>query len=234
MSDIPTPDLEGRVVLITGAGDGLGAALARAAGGAGAEVILLGRGVRKLEAVYDAIVEAGGPRPAIYPLDLEGTSPEEYAKLGERVRDACGRLDALVHNAAMLGAQTPLEHYAPLEWARVLQVNLNAPLQLTQACLPLLRAGRDSAIVFIGDRRRSAYWGAYGVSKAAVAALADILRDELDSTTPVAVHHIEPGPMRTPLRARAFPGAHPDEAPPPEARAVPAVLAAIAARRAGP
>lgn len=232
MSDGSAPDLAGRVVLVTGAGDGLGATLARAAGAAGAEVILLGHGVRKLEAVYDAIVAAGGPRPAIYPLDLEGTSPEEYAELGERVRAACGRLDALVHNAAMLGPQTPLEHYPPLEWARVLQVNLNGPLLLTQACLPLLRAGREPAIVFVGDERRSAYWGAYGVSKAAVAALADILRDELDSGTPIAVHHLDPGPMRTPLRVRAFPGAHPDEAPPPEDHAVPAILAAIAGRRA--
>lgn len=228
MSTPPAPDLHDRVVLVTGAGDGLGAALAKAAGAAGAEVILLGRGVRKLEAVYDAIVSAGGPAPAIYPLDLEGTAPEEYAELAGRIGAACGHLDALVHNAAMLGAQTPLEHYPPLEWARVLQVNLNGPLLLTQACLPLLRAGRRPAIVFIGDRRRSAYWGAYGVSKAAVAALADILRDELDGGTPVAVHHLEPGPMRTPLRARAFPGAHPDEAPPPEDAAVPAILAAIA------
>lgn len=220
--------LAGRVVLITGAGDGLGAALARAAGAAGAEVILLGRTVHKLERVYDAIVASGGPQPAIYPLDLEGTAPEEYAELGERVRESCGRLDALVHNAAMLGTQTPLEFYEPLEWMRVMQTNVNGPLFLTQACLPLLRAGRDPAIVFIDDERRTAYWGAYGVSKAAVAAMANMLSEELETDPPVAVHRIAPGPMRTALRAEAFPGALPEEAPPPDESAVPRILTAIA------
>jgi len=230
VSDDSIPDLGGRVVLITGAGAGLGAALARAAGAAGAEVILLGRTVRKLEQVYDAIVDAGGPEPAIYPLDLEGTSPEEYGELYERIAGECGRIDALVHNAAMLGKQTPLEHYEPLDWARVMQVNVTGPLLLTQACLPLLRAGTDPAIVFIEDERRTAYWGAYGVSKAAAAALADILRDELDGEPAVAVHRVRPGPMRTALRADAFPGALPEEVPLPETE-VPRLLAAVAGTR---
>lgn len=229
MSDQAVPDLAGRVVLITGAGDGLGAALARACGTAGAEVILLGRTVRKLEAVYDAIVAAGGPEPAIYPLDLEGATPEEYAELARRVDESLGRLDALVHNAAIVGPQTPVEHIAPLEWARVLQTNLTGPLLLTQACLPLLRTGRQPALVFVGDERRSAYWGAYGSSKAAQAALADILADELDTDPAVSVRWINPGPMRTGFRARAFPGALPEEAPPPEDALAP-LLAAVAGR----
>lgn len=227
MTEAAAPDLGGRSVLITGAGDGLGAALARACAGAGAEVVLLGRTVRKLEAVYDDIVEAGGPEPAIYPLDLEGATPEDYAELGKLVGESLGRLDALVHNAAMLGAQTPLEQYPPLEWARVLQVNLTGPLLLTQACLPLLRAGCSPAIVFVGDERRSAYWGAYGTSKAALGAMADILADELDGEAAVAVHCIRPGDMQTGFRARAFPGALPDEAPLPEDALAP-LLAAIA------
>ena len=223
------PDVRGRVVLITGAGDGLGAALARACGGAGAEVILLGRTVRKLEGVYDDIVAAGGPEPAIYPLDLEGATPEDYAELAQRVGESIGRLDALVHNAALLGAQTPLEHYPPLEWARVLQANLTGPLLLTQACLPLLRSGTRPAIVFVGDERRSAYWGAYGTSKAAVKAMAEILRDELETEPAVAVRWIMPGNLRTGFRARAFPGALPSEAAPPE-EAVGPLLEAITGR----
>lgn len=229
MSDVVAPDLAGRVVLITGAGDGLGAALARACGAAGAEVILLGRTVRKLEAVYDAIVAAGGPEPAIYPLDLEGATPDDYAELARRVGESLGRLDALVHNAAIVGPQTPVEHIPPLEWARVLQVNLTGPLLLTQACLPLLRAGSQPALVFVGDERRSAYWGAYGSSKAGQAALADILADELDSSPAVAVRWINPGPMRTGFRAHAFPGALPEEAPPPEDMIAP-LLAAVSGR----
>ena len=216
MNHAQTPDLHGRTVLITGAGDGLGAALARAAGAAGAEVILLGRTVSKLETVYDAIVADGGPEPAIYPLDLEGASPENYAELAARVEEQCGRLDGLVHNAAILGPQTPIEHYPPLDWARVLQVNLTGPMLLTQAVLPLLRAGHDPAVLFLGERRRSAYWGAYGVSKSGLAALADILRDELEGEGSIRVEHIVPEPMRTGLRATAFPGALPEETPPPE------------------
>ncbi|MEX2575366.1 MAG: SDR family NAD(P)-dependent oxidoreductase [Halofilum sp. (in: g-proteobacteria)] len=230
MSDAAAPDFDGRVVLITGAGDGLGAALARACAAAGAEVVLLGRTVRKLEAVYDAIVAAGGPEPSIYPLDLEGATPEDYAELAERIGESLGRLDALVHNAAMLGAQTPIEHYPPLEWARVLQVNLNAPMLLTQVCLPLLRASGRGSVVFVGDERRSAYWGAYGVSKAAVSGLADMLADELDNDPDLAVHQVRPGPMQTGFRTRAFPGALRSEAPPPE-EALGPLLAAIAGRR---
>lgn len=227
MNDAVAPDLDGRVVLITGAGDGLGAALARASAGAGAEVVLLGRTVRKLEAVYDAIVAAGGPEPAIYPLDLEGATPEDYAQLAERIGASLGHLDALVHNAAMLGPQTPIEHYPPLEWARVLQVNVTGPLLLTQACLPLLRTSGRAAVVFVGDERRSAYWGGYGTSKAAQAALADILGDELDGEGGIGVHRVQPEPLQTGFRTRAFPGALRAEATPPE-EAVGPLLAAIA------
>lgn len=221
-----TPDLQGRTILITGAGDGLGAALARMAGAAGAEVILLGRTVHKLEAVYDAIIADGGTQPAIYPLDLEGATPAEYAELADRIADQCGHLDAIIHNAAILGAQTPLEHYEPLEWARVLQVNLTAPMLLTQAVIPLLRNSGDPLVLFLGEQRASAYWGAYGVSKAGVDALAQIFRDELEDHTGIRVEYCDPGPMRTPMRRKAFPGALPEEMPPAET-AVPAILARL-------
>ncbi len=221
-----TPDLQGRTILITGAGDGLGAALARAAGGAGAEVILLGRTVQKLETVYDAIIREGGPQPAIYPLDLEGATPGDYAELANRIGEQCGRLDAVIHNAAILGTQTPLEHYEPLEWARVLQVNLTAPMLLTQAVIPLLRNSHNPAVLFLGEQRHSAYWGAYGVSKAGVHTLADILGDELAGHAGIRVEYCDPGPMRTALRRKAFPGALPEEMPAAES-AVPAILARL-------
>jgi NAD(P)-dependent dehydrogenase (short-subunit alcohol dehydrogenase family) len=223
-----TPDLQGRTILITGAGDGLGAALARAAGAAGAEVVLLGRTVHKLETVYDAIVADGGPQPAIYPLDLEGATPADYAELADRIGDQCGHLDAVIHNAAMLGSQTPLEHYEPLEWARVLQVNLTAPMLLTQAVIPLLRNSRDARVLFVGEERQSAYWGAYGVSKAGLNALAEIFRDELQGNAGIRVEYCDPGPMRTAMRRQAFPGALPEEMP-----AAESAVAAILARLAG-
>ncbi len=214
MNQDQRPDLRERVVLITGAGDGLGAALARAAAAAGAEVVLLGRTVAKLERVYDAIVDAGGAEPAIVPLDLEGATPDDYADLAARIGSQCGRLNALVHNAAELGPQTPLADHPPLEWHRALQVNLTAPLLLTQACLPLLQASDDPAIVFLDDERRGAYWGAYGVSKIGAGAMADMLGEELDGHSGVRVRRHRPPPLRTNWRARAFPGEVPEEAAP--------------------
>lgn len=229
MSETETPDLRQRTILITGAGDGLGAALARGAAAAGAEVILLGRTVRKLEAVDDAIRTAGGPEPAIYPLDLEGATRDDYGELADRIASQCDGLDALIHNAAILGPQTPIEHYSPLEWARVLQVNLTAPMLLTQALLPLLRASPAGRVLFLGERRDGAYWGGYGVSKAGLHTLATMLGEELEAEARVGVEYVDPGPLATGLRATAFPGALPGEAPPPEA-AVAGILARLAPR----
>lgn len=211
-----TVELAGRTILITGAGDGLGAATARAAGKAGAEIILLGRSVRKLEQVYDDIVAAGGPEPGIIPLDLEGATPDDYADIADRIEAQCTRLHALVHNAAITGPLTSIAQYPPLEWVRVMQVNLNAPMLLTQACLPLLQHNETPAIVFIGDEQRQAFWGAYGVAKTGLAGLADILRAELDGRMPIRVEMVYPGPMRTQMRANAFPGALATEVPPVE------------------
>ncbi len=232
MSNADQPDLRHCTVLVTGAGDGLGAALARGAAEAGAEVVLLGRTVRKLEAVYDALTAAGAPEPAIYPLDLEGASPDDYAELAERVARQCGRLDGVIHAAAILGPQSPIEQIAPLEWARVLQVNLTAPMLLTQALLPLLRAAPAPALLFLGEDAARAYRGAYGVSKSGLRALASMLEAEVAEEAGLRVDFIDPGPLRTRLRATAFPGALPEETAPPES-AVPAILARFASARAG-
>jgi len=216
MTPTPSPDLGGRTVLVTGAGAGLGAALAFAAGRAGAEVILLGRTVRKLESVHDRIVDVGGPQPAILPLDLEGATPDDYSDIANRIDEQCGRLDALIHNAAITGPLTPLEQYPPLEWMRVMQVNLNAPAFLTQACIPLLRKAPAPRLLFIGDQRVQAYWGAYGVAKAGLDALATMLEQELTGSRPIRVETYYPAPMRTDMRVQNFPGALPEEAGPVE------------------
>lgn len=225
-----TVDLSGRTILITGAGDGLGAATARAAGRAGAEVILLGRSVRKLESIYDDIVAAGGPDPGIIPLDLEGATPDDYLDIADRIAAQCTRLHTLIHNAAIAGPLTPIAQYPPLEWIRVMQVNLNAPMMLTQACLPLLHHDASPAVLFIGDERRQAFWGAYGVAKTGLAGLADILRAELAGSVPIRVEMIYPGPMRTGLRAHAFPGEVAAETPPVD-EAVAQIMAKLSERR---
>ena len=203
-----------RVILVTGAGDGIGRAVSLACAGHGATVILLGRTVAKLESVYDDIVAAGGPKPAIYPMDLEGAVPDDHRQLAQRIDAELGRLDGLLHNAGLLGSLTPLEHYDPVEWLRVIQVNLNGPFLLTQACLPLLKRAADASLLFTSSgvgRRGRAYWGAYSVSKFAVEGMMQILADELDENSRVRVNSINPGRVRTAMRAAAYPAENPDE-----------------------
>ncbi|GMQ77316.1 MAG: YciK family oxidoreductase [Gammaproteobacteria bacterium] len=209
----PSDDLlAGRAILVTGAGDGIGRAVSQAFAAHGATVILLGRTTPKLESVYDAIVAAGNPKPAIYPMDLEGAVPDDHRQLAQRVESELGRLDGLLHNAGLLGTLTPIEHYDPILWLRVFQVNLHAPFLLTQACLPLLKQAEDSSLVFASSgvsRRGRAYWGAYCASKFAGEGLMQILADELEENSRVRVNSINPGRVRTAMRAAAYPAENP-------------------------
>lgn len=198
--------LRGRVVLVTGASGGLGRACALACARAGATVVLAGRKVRPLEAIYDEIEALGAPMPAIYPINLEGATPDDYASLADAVRIQCGRLDAIVHAAVLFEGLRPVEQVKPADWLRIQQVGLNAPFLLTQACLPLLRERTDSAVVFVLDdaeRSGKAYWGGYGTAKAGLAAFASILHEETETGT-VRVHALLPPPMRTALRRMAY------------------------------
>lgn len=204
-ADSDSQALAGRVVLVTGASGGLGSVAARAAAAAGATVVLLGRKVPKLNRVYDAVA-AAGPEPVLYPLDLEGASADDYAELAGRVERELGRLDGLLHCAADFAALTPLAQTDPAAFARAVHVNLTAPWWLTQALLPLLARAPDAAVVFTVDdpvRVGGAYWGGYGVAHHGLAGLVSTLHAEL-ANTPVRVAGLRPGPMRTPLRARAY------------------------------
>ena len=176
--------------------------------GSGAEVVLVGRNLARLERLYDEIEEAGAGRAALYPMNLAGAQPDDYTTLAAKIETEYGRLDGLLHGAAALGGLAAIARYPLERWAEVLQVNLNACFLLTRACLPLLDRAPDPVIAFVGDeqaRRGSAYWGAYGISKVAVEALARILADELECNSPVRVQCLDPGPMRTALRALAYP-----------------------------
>jgi NAD(P)-dependent dehydrogenase (short-subunit alcohol dehydrogenase family) len=204
-AEVPADALAGRVVLVTGAHGGLGAEAAKACARAGATVVLLGRKVPRLNRVYDA-VKALGPEPAIYPIDLAGADPADYAQLAEKVAGELGGLHGLLHCAAEFTGLAPLEAIEPEAFVRSLHVNFTAPWLLTQACLPWLRKSGDSAVVFTTDdpaRVGKAYWGAYGLAKQALARLVHQLSAETDQT-PVRVAGLEPGPMRTDLRARAY------------------------------
>ncbi|GAB2660817.1 SDR family NAD(P)-dependent oxidoreductase [Arenimonas aestuarii] len=212
MNDTPAPlpaveadALAGRVILVTGAHGGLGAEAAKACARAGATVVLLGRKLPRLNRVYDA-VKALGPEPALYPVDLAGADPADYAQLAEKISAELGGLHGVLHCAAEFTGLAPLEATEPEAFVRCLHVNFTAPWLLTQACLPWLRKSGDSAVVFTTDdpsRVGKAYWGAYGLAKQGLANLVRQLSAETDQT-PVRVSGLEPGPMRTDLRARAY------------------------------
>ncbi len=210
--------LRDRVILVTGAGDGLGRAAAHAFAQHGASVILLGRTVRKLEQVYDEILAAGGPEPIIATLDLARAHGPDYTQLAEQIGSNWGRLDGLLHNAAMLGERAPIDHYDIGIWHQVMHLDLNVPFILTQTLLPLLRKSADPSVIFTSSsvgRRGRAYWGAYAVAKAGIENLSQVLADENEGR--LRVNSINPGACRTRMRREAYPGEDPETRPEPAA-----------------
>lgn len=217
----PAPDaFADRVILVTGAGSGIGRAVSVELGRHGATVVLLGSRAGRLEGTFDAIVDAGGPEPAIVELDLSQATPENYRELTEKIQSEFGRLDGVVHNAAHLAGLKPLEDVSAEEWYGTLQVNLSGPFLMTQCLLPLLRESIAGRVVFTLDdeeRTARAYWGAYGVSKLGAKGLMRVLADELENST-VRVCGARPGPTRTGLRATAWAAEDPAALPDPAER----------------
>lgn len=208
------PDcLREKIILVSGAGDGIGAAVAKACAAHGATVILLGRTQGKLEKVYDEIEQAGHPQPAIYPMEFQTAKPRDYRMLAETLNREFGRLDGLLHNAAVLGTLTPIEQYDLKLWSHLIQVNLNAPFLLTRACLPLLKKASAASLLFTTAdvaQRGKAYWGAYAITKAATDNLMEILAEEMEVNTHIRVNSIDPGRVRTRMNALAYPGQDPN------------------------
>ncbi len=211
--------LTNRTILVTGAGDGIGRSVSVAFATHGATVILLGRTTAKLESTYDAIEEAGGAQPAIYPMNLEGATEHDYLELRNTLEKEFGCLEGLLHNAAQLRLLSRIDDYDIETWYQVMQVNLNGPFMLTQACLPLLRKAQDASVVFTSDqvgRRARAYWGAYAVSKFGCEGLMQVLAEETRDSSRIRVNSFAPGPTRTNLRAHAYPGENPSTVKPAE------------------
>jgi NAD(P)-dependent dehydrogenase (short-subunit alcohol dehydrogenase family) len=214
------PDLlKDRVILVTGAGRGIGAAAARTFAAHGATVVLLGKTIEHLEEVYDQIEAAGGPQPAIFPFNLETAQQHQYDDLAATIEREFGRLDGLLHNAALLGPRTPIEQFSGDNFMRVMQVNVNAVFMLTSVLLPLLKLSSDASVLFTSSsvgRKGRAYWGAYAVSKFANEGLMQVLADEVDGTSAVRANSVNPGATRTGMRAQAYPGENPLQNPTPE------------------
>lgn len=199
--------LEGRIVLVTGASAGIGRAAAMAYARHGATVVLLGRSVSRLEVVYDAIEALGAPQPAIFPLNLESATTQDFLAVAAKLEKEFGRLDGLLHNAGILGERVPVVEADPDIWAQVMQVNFTAALGLTQALLPLLSVATNASVVFTSSsvgRRGRAEWGAYSTSKFATEGLMQILADEHRDTA-MRFNSINPGATRTAMRKAAYP-----------------------------
>jgi NAD(P)-dependent dehydrogenase (short-subunit alcohol dehydrogenase family) len=214
--------LAGRTILIAGAGGGLGSAATLALAAEGARLVLLDKSVRGLEKAHDEIVAAGYPQPALYPLDMSEASEADYDELARILEETFGGLHGLLHAAADLGILSPLSDVGAADWEKALRVNLTAAHLLTRAMMPLLAQTGDAVAVFVSDssaRRGHAYWGAYGIAKIALEALARQWAEELASAERVRVLTFVPGPVNSPLRRKSHPGELPGENPDPRALA---------------
>ncbi len=206
------PDaLKGKTILVTGAGDGIGRAAALAYAAHGATVILLGRTVKKLEAVYDEIEAAGFPKPAIVPLDMKGATEQNYRDMAETIEEQFGHLDGVLHNASVLGVLGPFEHIDLASLEEVMKVNVTAQAMMTKHLLKVLRKAPLASVVFTSSgvgRTGRAYWGPYSFSKFATEGMMQVLAHECDGTS-VRANTINPGATRTKMRANAYPGEDP-------------------------
>lgn len=214
------PDLlKDRNILVTGAGSGLGQAAAIAYARHGANVILLGRTEKKLEATYDAIVANGAAEPTLMVLDLQRAGEADYNQLAEILANEFGSLHGLLHSAGVSAPALPLQYQSLSSWNQLLQVNLTAGFALTKTCLPLLQQADHASVIFTSSRagrETRAFWGAYAVSKHGVETLMDIFAEELRATSRIRVNSLNPGPCATALRRVIFPSEDPATLPPAE------------------
>jgi NAD(P)-dependent dehydrogenase (short-subunit alcohol dehydrogenase family) len=212
-------ELAGRVIAITGATGGIGRAVALAAVREGAELVLIGRNLRKLQSLHAELEQLAPGAALMVQLDLENALASDYDRIADAVVNRYGRLDGLVHCAGMLGTLTPIDQYDVPTWCRVMQVNTTAAFVLTQVLLPALRKSADASVIFTSSsvgRKGRAYWGAYAVSKFAVEGMAQVMAAEFEGTSKIRVNTLNPGRARTAMRRAAYPSENLESLPLPE------------------
>ncbi|MEE8058455.1 MAG: YciK family oxidoreductase [Pseudomonadales bacterium] len=215
----PSDLLADRTIVVTGAGDGIGRCAAKTFASHGATVILVGKTIAKLAAVYDDIENADYPQAAIYPMHLSGAVMKDYRDMHDVLEKEFGIIDGLLHNASILGDRKAIAQTNSEEWLEVMQVNVNAEFMMTQALLPLLELSKDASIIFTSSgvgRKGRAYWGPYAVSKFAIEGLMQTLADELANTSNIRVNSLNPGATNTTMRHTAYPAEDPTVNPMPE------------------
>ena len=212
----PSNLLEGKVILISGAGSGIGRQIAKSFSEYGAELILLSKSIDKLETLYDEINQVQVNNLTIHPLDFETADEEDYEDIFNAIRDEHPKIDGLINNAGILGEKKPLEQFNYDSWKKVLKVNLYASFLLTKNLMPLLKNSNNGSIIFTSSgvgRKGKAYWGAYSISKFATEAMMQILSEELENTSSIRVNCVNPGAVRTSMREAAYPAENPASNP---------------------
>jgi NAD(P)-dependent dehydrogenase (short-subunit alcohol dehydrogenase family) len=211
--------LNERVILVTGASRGIGRVTALTFARHGATVILHGRDVERLEAVYDEIETAGNAQATILPLDLATASDRDYESMAQAIQAQLGRLDGIVHNASHFTHLGPLENERLEDWSRLMRVNLIASFALTRACTPLLRAAPDASVILTAESHGlapAAFWGGYAVSKSGLLALNTVQAQEWENNPNLRINVVVPGKVHSPLRAQTHPGETQASRPTPE------------------